>query len=391
MSHGAEGLRGPARVYRVFCMQHTSIFAVACLLLAAAPARAQLNATVSRDSARLTGTVRDATGAPLADVEVFIAGAAQTVRTTGTGGFALAATPGNLDVWFRQIGSQTVRYLWVARLGEETHIVVTLQALPHTLDPVVVREREDKRFRGTATVRGVVVDSGGVPIEDAEVQVIGAHADGATRANGGFIFDRLPSGSLLLRVRKFGYAPNALSLQLDAGDDRELVIRLRRLPTTLDPVVVQAQSGYSAAEAAWDEFERRRRWRSAGDMVLGPADLQRYGSLPLDIATKYILNGVEELPKMRQQGRVTSFGHVHSRGAPPPAALNDVCILENGIHARYQPISVYSADDIEMLEVYPTNTELSGTVAARMDMVPRCRSDGLAHPTYYVVWLKGAR
>ncbi len=360
------------------------------MLLAGVRLRAQAPATPPPDSARLVGVVRDSLGAPRGDVEVLVNGAARAVRSSADGRFAISESPGTFDVWFRRIGSQTVRYLWVARAHEETRINVTLRALPHTLDPVVVRDREDKRFLGTAIARGVVVDSAGAPIEDAEVQVIGAHAAGATRANGGFVFDRLPSGSLMLRVRKFGYAPNVLSLQLEAGEDREFVIRLRALPVGLDPMVVQARSGYGDSQSAWDEFERRRRWRSAGDVVLGPTDLQHYGSLPLDIASTYILNGAEEMARLRR-GHVTSFGNTQPRASAMPTDLDDRCILENGTRPLYQPLSTYSADEIEMLEVYPDNTELSGTVAARMDMFPHCRAEGLNHPTYWVVWLKGAR
>src|SRR6185437_11387215 len=202
----------------------------------------------SRDSARLTGLVRDSAGAPLRDAEVTLADASVSVGTGTDGRFVLATAPGTHDVWFRKIGYQSVRYTWVAAVNGHTDLTILLRTLPHTLDPMVVRAREDRMFHGTGTLRGVVVDSGGAPIAEAEVQIVGAHADGVTRANGGFLFQSLPAGPMLLRIRKLGFSPVVMSLQLVPSDDREITVRLQRLPDTLDPVVVTERSGYGGSE-----------------------------------------------------------------------------------------------------------------------------------------------
>ena len=69
----------------------------------------------------------------------------------------------------------------------------------------------------------------------------------------------------------------------------------------------------------------------------------------------------------------------------------DACILLNGTTALQQPLDMYRADEIELLEIYPVNTELTGTVSKRF-MSPLCAPLSiLRHPTYFVVWLKGSK
>ena len=345
----------------------------------------------SADSARLTGVVRDTAGAPVSDAEVVLADANISLHAGADGRFTLTVAPGTHDVWFRKIGYQSVRYTWVAGVRTKTDLAILLRALPHTLDPVVVRAREDRVMHGTGTLRGVVVDSSGAPIPDAEVQIVGAHADGVTRANGGFLFESLPAGSLLLRIRKLGYSPVVTSLQLVPSDDREITVRLHSLPVTLDPIVVNERSGYGGSQSAWDEFERRRRFWTADAIVLGPEDLRQYHSLPLDLASKLMLHGAEESQRLHAGQVLSIVGNKSIATGEAPETEADACILENGTRARYQPLRLYDADDIQLLEIYPSGSELSGTVAARMDPLRECRALGLVHRTYYVIWLKDAR
>ena len=153
-------------------------------------------------TAILAGVIRDSTAAPIADAEIIVRDIGRTGRTDARGAFELRDVPaGAHEVWFRRLGYTTIEYNWRARAGERTEIAVTLHAIPRRLDPVVVRAQEDRRTRGTSSILGLVVDTSGTPVEEAEVQLVGADRIGVTRANGGFSFRPLTSGTYLIKVR----------------------------------------------------------------------------------------------------------------------------------------------------------------------------------------------
>jgi hypothetical protein len=65
--------------------------------------------------------------------------------------------------------------------------------------------------------------------------------------------------------------------------------------------------------------------------------------------------------------------------------------LLNGKTQLHQPLRTFSAAQVEMIEVYPVGTEVTGTVAEKMRS-PECRAPSLLqHPAYYVIWTRNGR
>lgn len=356
------------RVY-IRAMTHwrqRTLMAVATVLSVAAPAAAQNPAA---PTAILTGIVRDSAGGPLRDVEILLTETTRATRTDGSGRFTLGdVPPGAYRVWFRRLGYTSTQYDWAAIAGQRLEVSVAMNQIAKTLDPVVVQAQEEKEMNARASILGLVIDSSGVPIEEAEVQLVGANRSGLTRANGGFLFRPLAIGPYVVRIRKLGFEPSVVKLTLVAGDDREVVVRMRRIATSLDAVVITERSGYdSHDEQVWEDLEKRMRWKSFKTPVLGPEDLRRFYGADLDRVAKQLL-----------LGRASTGG--------------DACILLNGKTPMRRPLRIFDTDQIDLLEIYPGGTELSGTIAWRMGGLPNCVARGLfSHPTYYVIWLKGSK
>ncbi len=408
---------------------HRFLIALAFATVRAAGVSAQIDSqrTPAPALASLAGVVRDSTGAPMADAEVMTLDQRRTTHTGADGRFTLAdIPPGSHDVLFRKLGYTTASFTWLARFNERTDVAVTLRLLPHTLDPVVVRAQEDKKMRGRSAIVGFVVDSLGNTIAEAEVQLIGADRIGVTRENGGFAFRQLPVGQYLVRVRKLGYEPNVLAVELQDGDERELAIKIRQLPTQLDPVVVSERSGYGGSQAAWDDLDARQRWRSgARDILVGSEDLRRFGGMRLDLALTFAgVPAAENAATMHAQSGVlqmagssaapvvtpsSSTGNLpvrsRAKAQPIPAAVDKApqtdadtisrCLLINGTTQRFQPLRAYSASDVDLVEVYPSFTDPGGLLSARMTGRCRVQDDHSlrknTHPTWYVLWLRNAK
>lgn len=341
--------------------------------------------------ATMVGVVRDSTGAPIADAEVIIRELTQGTRTNARGEFALRDVPvGAYQVWFRRLGYRSVDYNWEARPGERTEVTVALHAVPRTLDPVVVRAEEDRRLKGTSSILGLVVDSAGTPIDEAEVQLVGANRVGVTRPNGGFLFRPLPVGQYLVRVRKLGYTPTNMTLSLVDHDDREVIIKMRALPVTLDAMTIAARSGYAPDDHALEDLDKRLRWQSFKTVIVGRDRLEPFGTMGLDQAVMGLggAGAIQVAARMAQARQVPRFGP----GEPmAKTAFGDDCILLNGKTQLHQPLRTFSAAQVEMIEVYPVGTEVTGTVAEKMRS-PECRAPSLLqHPAYYVIWTRNGR
>jgi len=63
----------------------------------------------------------------------------------------------------------------------------------------------------------------------------------------------------------------------------------------------------------------------------------------------------------------------------------EVCILLNGRESVRRKLGSFPVNDVRFLEVYPTGTETTGTVAEKM--TGSCSANNaLDHPTWYVIW-----
>lgn len=365
--------------------------ALAIALGAASVAAGQNPAQPALPPATIAGVVRDSTGTPIADAEVVVRELTQGTRTNARGEFTLRdIAPGAYQVWFRRLGYRSVDYNWAARPGEKTEVTVVLHAIPRTLDPVVVRAEEDRRLKGTSSILGLVIDSAGAPIDEAEVQLVGANRIGVTRPNGGFLFRPLPVGQYLIRVRKLGYAPTNMTLNLLDHDDREVIIKMRALPVKLDAMTIAARSGYAPDDHALEDLDKRLRWQSFKTVLAGRDRLEPLGTMGLDQAVAGLggAGAIAVATQMAKAKQPPRFGP----GEPAPrTGFGDDCILLDGKTQLHQPLRSFSAAQVEMIEVYPPGTEVTGTVADKM-RTPDCRAQSLLdHPAYYVVWLRGSR
>lgn len=366
----------------------TTLLFLALPMLARAqnPARA-----VQLVPSELAGVVRDTANNPLRDVEILIPALGKSARTDDAGKFALVGImPGVNEVWFRHIGYTSVQFDWPAVEGQRTELAVALHRLPNTLDPVIVWANESRTLAFTSTITGMVIDSNGAAVPNADVRLIGADRATVSGDDGTFSFRHVPPGVLTIRARHLGYSPVTLTTELRDDDRRQVALQMRHLDHVLDTVKVTEESGYGVSDAAWRELELRNKWRSnsGGALLIGPQRLQEAGGMPLNM----LMSGYGAMPQ--------PFLARTRRNQDP-----DLCVLENGIVGRWIPLSIYKASEVDRIEYYPATTspgrdrEYTGTVEARLSGVGisaehkwGCgRTPTGGHPAYYVVWLKSAR
>ncbi|MEO7963698.1 MAG: carboxypeptidase regulatory-like domain-containing protein, partial [Gemmatimonadaceae bacterium] len=91
---------------------------------------------------------------------------------------------------------------------------------------------------GTGGVNGTVRDSLGIPVEGAQIGVIGTLMVGESDEGGRFLLAKAAPGNMTIYVRRIGYRPDSIRVTVLAGQTISVAVVVARLAIDLRPVVV---------------------------------------------------------------------------------------------------------------------------------------------------------
>ena len=214
-----------------------AILTVSALLTLAMPLAAQ-------DAPVLRGTLRDSTGRPLAGVDVVFQKV--STKTDSAGNFRLTPVPeGRITVRFTR--GRTLIGEIEANVTSDTTTGVQVDVLRGSAEP--------------RTFTGVVVDSMGRPARDVNVEVMTASMDARTDSLGRFTIRNLPARFHFVRVRRVGWAPTFLSVDLtDSVPKRARIVLRQYAGQNLGLVVVRAERPIGRIAAFLQRAEKRSGW-----------------------------------------------------------------------------------------------------------------------------------
>ena len=304
-----------------------ALVAASVLLAAATPAAAQ---TVGA----IRGTVVDEGGRGVENAQVALTPGSRNVVTLDDGHFVITnIPPGVYTLAVRRIGYEPA----TKRVGvrdSTTTVTVWLTANPAQLDTIRVQEKSPG-LRYSA----VVLDQNNQPVVGAEVAAMGVDDQLKTDSLGHFSVSKLGRGTLMLRIRKMGYAAYFNSFRILA--ERADTIRMPRLAQSLAPVVVKEQSGYGSDEMAFQELARRTRWKSPMAGAISREELAPQGNVNL----------CEAIP-------FTPSGNRYVFISPRDCEIRTFRVLLNGTMCEETKLSAFSASAVEAVEYYPPRPEV---------------------------------
>lgn len=105
---------------------------------------------------------------------------------------------------------------------------------------MVIATVASARAQPHGAVAGTITDAQGVPIAGAQISVRGLGAMAISDARGDFRLDRIPVGASTVRVRRLGFRPDSIDLQIPASPDAAVRFTLAPVIAALAPVVVRA-------------------------------------------------------------------------------------------------------------------------------------------------------
>ena len=316
-------------------------------------------AGVAQGQNQIRGRVRDENNRPVSFAQVTMTPGDRRVVADGNGEFIIGSlATGDYDLRIRRIGFEPTQ-LKVHVPSDEGWIPITMQSLPRILDSVRIRERASS-LRYT----GIVIDDLDQPVTNAEVIAAGASDHGVrTDPDGHFRLLKAQKGTLVLRVRKFGYVPYFGSLTLQS--EREDTIRMKRHATDLPEAYIRAESGFGRDTFAYVELDSRMRWKLSSGGVVSREDLDRFAELDLCLA-------LMRTPLAGKMG-------LRESGCSTPA-----CVIIDGLQPLVRPLNAFLAAEVEAFEFH--KQDWTGTIANRMGdwcgRVMRRDAGG------FVIWLR---
>lgn len=110
---------------------------------------------------------------------------------------------------------------------------------------------------GTGGISGTVKDSLGYPVVGARVSVAGTQLVVETDDRGQFLLAKASPGETSLRIRRIGFKPDTVRVNVLAGETVPATFTLARLAVELDPLVVYGRRNVTGRLAGF--YERRDR------------------------------------------------------------------------------------------------------------------------------------
>lgn len=119
-------------------------------------------------------------------------------------------------------------------------------------------------------VSGIVCDSAGTPIADADVSVPDAHLLTRTDRGGAFALEHVSAGRVELSIRRLGYVPQKLNLDVSPAGD---TLTVHMVPRALE-IPGMAISEQTKRRLLWIEDFYRRRAKGIGGTYITRDDIE---------------------------------------------------------------------------------------------------------------------
>lgn len=321
-----------------------------------------LSAPVANGQNQIRGRIRDENNVPISFAQVLLTPSDRQIVADANGEFVIGAlATGDYELRIKRIGFQPTQ-TEVRVPSDEGWISIVMPSVPRILDSVRIRERSS-----ILRYTGIVVDDHDQPVVDAEVIAAGASDLGVrTNADGHFRLLKPQKGTLILRVRKLGYAPYFGSLTFQA--EREDTIRMKRHATDLPAAYIRAESGFGRDSFAYIELKSRMSWKLSSAGVASREDLDQFADLSLCAA----------LMRLPVAGKI----RLKESMCDTPR-----CVIIDGLQPLLRSLNSYKASEVEALEYHAK--DWSGTISSREGVW--CHRRNLPRDAGgFVLWLRKA-
>jgi len=233
--------------------------------------------------------------------------------------------------------------------------------VPASLLTVIALAATPLSSAAQAILTGSVTDTSGVPIFGARVTVAGNTAETETDQKGKFRLVNVPMGQTSVRVRRLGFVPFEVAVQLAQRAEAEVRVRMTPVAVTLPAVVVRP--GHVIYTGRLAGYYTRLEKKSSGYFI-SREEIDREhpsttGQLLQHVPGIRALRGRGGITAIRMRGR-TCWPLVFIDGTPMPAGDVD---LDAFVPSSIQGIELYlGSTTAPMAYIYDRSLSSCGTI-----------------------------
>jgi hypothetical protein len=192
-------------------------------------------------------------------------------------------------------------------------------------------------------VRGTIVDSASRrPLSGAAVTVVGEPALARSDSAGRFVLPLHRGGTVVLSVRRLGYATQTWSFPMTTADTADATLPIAPVVAQLDTVDVNAATSV-AVSANVADFERRRRQKNGGVFIT-----REQIDAEHPVMTADLLRRVASVDVRQKDMRTVIVSH---RGTASVLTTPDLCVIPLGRDGLILG-PTYNVNDIPANEIY---------------------------------------
>lgn len=179
-----------------------------------------------------------------------------------SGRYALCALPREVPV--------TVSARTASSSTAHVRVVLESSGPAPSLELELVPSRRGSTLSETGTVQGRLVDAAGRAIAGAEIRVFPGTSRFVTDSLGRFRIAEAAPGSREFFVRRIGYAPLMVAVEVTAGDTASVVVPMAAAAQMLSPVTIEAR----VTSLSLAGFELRRAQGIGGGTFIAPDEIR---------------------------------------------------------------------------------------------------------------------
>jgi TonB family protein len=199
------------------------------------------------------------------------------------------------------------------------------RALFASVAPAVFLLATQASAQTRGNISGTVTDSSGLPLLGAEVTVDSADVRAYTDAEGVFHLGGVPYGTRSLSARRLGFTPVRITVEVAAGGDAIVAVRLSQLPIALPAVVIRpSRMNYTGRLAGY--YERLEK-KSSGIFItrdqIDHESTRLLGQLLQHVPGVTAVRGRGGITGVRLRGR-TCWPLIWIDGTPMPSGEVDL-------------------------------------------------------------------
>ena len=228
-------------------------------------------------------------------------------------------------------------------LGGSAQVIVWAALLVSMVKSQTVQAQSPAAADTVGSVTGIVIDTAGKPVADADVVIRGTGKGARTSANGQFRIGGVPNGPQVLQARRIGFRPIFATVAVASGEVSELEIVLASEPVALPGVNVEVKRT-DVGRIGGSSFESRRRIGMGSFVTRG--ELQKRNISRLVDAFAH-MRGVAAVYDPRNRLRLVS-----RRGSTSINFLCNVRLIVDGVVVSQDLIESIPVGDIEAIEAY---------------------------------------